>query len=196
MAEEFTRSFKVRWSEVGASNRVPPSKYMEYLVETAFDWGSANKLGFKESNDLGLVWIILETEIQFLSPLSYADEFDFTIWMLDWRKIRGSRAFELRLKDSETVIAQGIQKIVSLDKDSLRPKAAPDVIINGFRLKAPRSFPFQPFPKLKESASKAFGMQRNIEWGELDMWVHLNNGEALRYTDDQLSQAHPASSAY
>lgn len=188
MTKVFTRRFKVRWSEVGAAKRVPASKYMEYLVETAFDWGSANKLGFEESLALGVAWIILETDIHFLHPLRYADEFGFTIWMLEWRKIRGSRAFELRLKDSETIIAQGVQKIVSLDKDSLRPIAVPDDLINGFRIAEPRSFPTQPFPKLGESPAKAFRMQRNIEWGELDSWVHLNNGEALRYADEVLMQ--------
>jgi len=188
MAKEFTRSFEVRWSEVGAANRVPASKYMEYLVETAYDWGAENRLGFEESQILGLVWLILETDIHFLHPLRFGDEFDFTIWMLDWRKISGTRAFELRLKDSGKIVAHGMQKIVSLDDESLRPKAVPVEIIDGFRMEAPRSFDSQRFPKLDESPKETFRIQRRVEWGELDSLVHLNNGEALRYVDEVLMQ--------
>jgi acyl-CoA thioesterase FadM len=44
MTKVFTRQFKVRWSEVDATNRVPAAKIIEYLVETAYDWGAANGL--------------------------------------------------------------------------------------------------------------------------------------------------------
>ena len=37
MTKEFNRHFNVRWSEVGAANRVTASKYMEYLVERGED---------------------------------------------------------------------------------------------------------------------------------------------------------------
>ena len=188
MTKVFTRQFRVRWSEVIATNRVPASKYMEYLVETAYDWGAANKLGFEESHAYGLVWVILETDIHFLHPLRYTDEFDFTMWMVEWRKIRGTRAFELRLKDSDKIVAQGMQQVVSLDEDDLRPKAVGDDLISRFRLDEPRSFPTQRFPKLGESPAESFSIQRSVEWGELDTLVHLNNGEALRYADEVVIQ--------
>ncbi len=188
MSKIFTRRFKVRWSEVGPTDRVPPSKYMEYLVETAYDWAAANNLSFEESTVLGLIWLILETDIHFLHPLRYADEFDFSIWLLEWRKIRGSRAFELRLKDSQIIVAQGTQKVVSLDALSLRPKVAPADLFEGIRLDDPRSFDTQPFPKLQENMDAAFRMQRRIEWGDLDSMVHLNNGKALRYVDEVIMQ--------
>ncbi len=188
MTKVFTRQFRVRWSEVNATNRVPASKYMEYLVETAYDWGAANKLGFEESRANGLVWVILETDIRFLHPLRYTDEFEFTIWMVDWRKFRGTRAFELRIIDSDKIVAQGTQQVVSLDDDDLRPKVVPDELISRFRLDEPRSIPTQRFPKLGASPVGRFSIQRSVEWGELDTNVHLNNGEALRYTDEVIVQ--------
>jgi acyl-CoA thioester hydrolase len=188
MTKEFTRQFRVRWSEVTAANRVPPSKYMEYLVETAFDWGAAYKLGFEESLTYGLVWVILETDIHFLQPLRYPDEFEFSIWMIDWRRIRGTRAFEVRLKDSQIVIVQGMQRVVSLDADTLRPKLVPDELVTRFRVEDPRSFPTQRFPKLGGRPADSFSLHRRVEWGELDRNVHLNNGEALRYADEVIIQ--------
>lgn len=188
MSKVFTRQFRVRWSEVDATNRVPPSKYMEYLVETAYDWGAANGLGFKESHTHGLVWVILETDIRFLHPLRYQDEFEFTIWMVEWRKVRGTRAFELRLKDSDVIVAQGMQQVASLAEETLRPKSIAGELIENFRIDEPRSFPTQRFPKLAKSPAESLSIQRSVDWGNLDSLVHLNNAEALRCSDEVVVQ--------
>ena len=39
MSKIFTRTFRVRWSELDASGQVSPASYLRYLVETAYDWG-------------------------------------------------------------------------------------------------------------------------------------------------------------
>ena len=188
MSKEFTRQFQVRWSEVGPTNRVQAYKFMEYLVETAYDWGAANELGFEESKALGLIWLILETDIHFLKPLRYGDVFDFSIWLVEWRKIRGTRCFELRLKDTGEVIAQGTQQLVSLDAKNLRPRAVPEGLMDNFQLDMPRTFPFQRLPKLGNSMNECLAFKRKVEWGELDSYNHLNNGEAIRYTDELIIQ--------
>jgi acyl-CoA thioesterase FadM len=164
MSKIFTRQFRVRWSEVNASKRVSAAKYMEYLVDTAYDWGAANSLGFEESRTYGLVWVILETDIRFLHPLRYNDEFDFTIWMVEWRKVRGTRAFELRLKDSDAIVAQGMQQVVSLDGD-LRPKAPAEDLIDRFRLDKPRSFSRSASQKLEAAPPVAFAFNAVLNGG-------------------------------
>ena len=40
MSKIFTRTFRVRWSELDASGTVAPAAYLRYLVETAYDWGA------------------------------------------------------------------------------------------------------------------------------------------------------------
>lgn len=187
MSRIFTKSFQVRWSEMGAAQRVRASQYMDYLVELAYAWGETQGLGFEGSRKLGLIWVILETDIRFLRPLRYPDEFDFSIWMLDWRRVRGTRAFEMRLKDSQRVIAQGVQKIASLDAESLRPKLPPPRIIEGFRLQNPRQLPQEKFPVLEKARLASFAMQRTVQWGEIDALGHLNHGKSLGYVEDTIA---------
>ena len=71
MPDYFSRTFRVRWSEVNANGQVDLAGYLRYTIETAWDWGAANGLSMEESEKLGLAWVIRETEIIFLStPLS------------------------------------------------------------------------------------------------------------------------------
>lgn len=132
MSKIFTRTFRVRWSEIDADGQVGPASYLHYLVETAYDWGATGQLGAEDSEALGLIWVIRETEFSFIRPLRYNDIFDFTIWMVKWRRVRGTRAFELRLKDGGEVVAQGVQQIACLDSESLRPTSLPEHIIEIF----------------------------------------------------------------
>ena len=142
MSKIFTRTFRVRWSELDASGQVSPGSYLRYLVETAYDWGDALGLGAKDEGALGLFWLIRETEIHLLRSMGHNDVFEFTIWMVNWQRVRGTRCFEIKLKDSGEIIAQGTQHIVCMDRKTQRPTNPPETIINNFRLDEPRVFPF------------------------------------------------------
>lgn len=90
---EFTRTFRVRWSALNAVGQVDLSEYFRYVVETAWDWGATIGLNIAESDELGLAWVIREAEINFYRPLGSNDIFDLTIWLVDWRRVRGIRCF-------------------------------------------------------------------------------------------------------
>ncbi|MDX9991093.1 MAG: thioesterase [Anaerolineales bacterium] len=187
MSKIFTRTFRVRWSELDASGTVAPAAYLRYLVETAYDWGANLGLGPKNDRLLGLFWLIRETEIRFLRPLRHNDLFDFTIWMVNWQRVRGTRCFELTLKDSAEIIAQGSQHIVAMDAQTGRPTSLPEDLINNFRLDQPRSFPFERFPKIA-APENPLVMQRQVEWGDLDALEHVNNAIYVTYAEEAAAQ--------
>lgn len=187
MSKIFTRTFRVRWSELDASGTVAPAAYLRYLVETAYDWGDALGLGAKNDRLLGLFWLIRETEIRFLRPLRHNDVFEFTIWMVNWQRVRGTRCFELTLKDSGEVIAQGSQHIVAMDAQTGRPTSPPEDILNNFRLDEPRIFPFERFPKIA-APEKPVISQRQVEWGDLDALEHVNNAIYVTYAEEAAAQ--------
>ena len=183
MSKIFTRTFRVRWSELDASGQVSLASYLRYLVETAYDWGEALGLGIESVETLGLFWLIRETEIHLLGPLRHNDVFDFTIWMVNWQRVRGTRCFELKLKESGEVIAQGTQHIVCMDVKTQRPASPPEDIIDNFRLEQPRIFPFERFPKIVPSEG-AFVSQRQVEWQDLDALEHVNNAIYVTYAEE------------
>jgi acyl-CoA thioester hydrolase len=183
MSKIFTRPFRVRYSELDASGNVAPASYLRYLVETAYDWGAALGLGADNDQILGLFWLIRETEIHFERPLRHNDEIFFTIWMVNWQRVRGTRCFEITSKNNNRLIAYGTQHIVCMDLRTGRPASPPEDIIDNFRLEAPRVFPFERFPKIA-APQKAFVTQRQVEWGDLDALEHVNNAMYVTYAEE------------
>jgi acyl-CoA thioester hydrolase len=187
MSKIFTRTFRVRWGELDASGTVGPANYLRYLIETAWDWGLAIGWDANYSQNPDVFWVIRETEIRFLRPLRHNDVFDFTIWLANWQRVRGTRCFELKLKESSEVIAQGTQQVVYMDAKTGRPKNMPDDMIDTFRVENPRLFPFERFPKITR-VENPFVMQRQVEWMDLDVYEHVNNVSYVNYTQEAAIQ--------
>jgi acyl-CoA thioester hydrolase len=179
--------FRVRWGELDPSGTVSPANYLRYLIETAWDWGTAIGWDTNYSQNPDVLWLIRETEIRFLRPLRHNDEFGLTIWMVNWQRVRGTRCFELTRKDGGEVIAQGTQHIVYVDAKTGRPTNLPDGEADKFRLEDPRVFPFERFPKIPPVADP-FIMQRRVGWMDLDSYEHVNNVIYVNYAEEALAQ--------
>jgi YbgC/YbaW family acyl-CoA thioester hydrolase len=169
MSKIFTRSFRVRWGELDPSGTVSPANYLRYLIETAWDWGTAMGWDANYSQNPDVFWVIRETEMRILRPLRHNDEFGLTIWMVHWQRVRGTRCFELKFKDSDEVIAHGTQHIVYMDAKTGRPMNLPDAEVDRFRLETPRVFPFERFPKV-------------------DSYEHVNNVIYVNYAEEAAAQ--------
>jgi len=189
MTKPFTRTFRVRWSEINAIGQVGLAEYFRFVIETAWDWGSTRGLSIAESEELGLVWVIRETEINIYLPLYPNAVFDFTIWLIKWRRVRGTRCFELRFKEGCEIVAQGAQQIVALDSNSLRPTPPPENLMDNFRIENPRIIQQRKFPKFEVKQEAAFVMRRDVEWRDLDSLEHVNNAVYAAYAEDAITQA-------
>jgi medium-chain acyl-[acyl-carrier-protein] hydrolase len=187
MSKIFTRTFRVRWGELDASGTVSPANYLRYLIETAWDWGTAIGWDAKYSQNPDVFWVIRETEIRFLQTLRHNDVLDFTIWMVNWQRVRGTRCFEITRKDNGDVIAQGTQHIVYMDAKTGRPRNLPEDEVENFRLDDPRVFPFERFPKIS-AGDHPFVMKRQVEWMDLDSYEHVNNVIYVNYAEEAAAQ--------
>ncbi len=189
MSKYFSRIFRVRWSEVNANGQVDLAGYLRYAIETAWDWGAANGLSMAESEAFGLAWVIRETEINIYRPLAPGDIFDFRIWLVKWRRVRGSRCFELRLKDGGDLVAQGVQQVVTLDGKTMRPTSPPETIMAKFQVENPRVIPHQQLPKYQTQPETVFKIIRGVEWRDLDSLEHVNNATYAAYAENVITQA-------
>jgi acyl-CoA thioesterase FadM len=188
MPDYFSRTFRVRWSEVKANGWVDLAGYLRYLVETAWDWGAANGLSMQQSEQLGLAWAIRETEITIYRPLFSGDIFEFAIWLMHWRRVRGTRGFELRSIDDDKLIAQGVQQVVTLDGQTMRPASPPEDLMGNFLIENPRLIPQEKLPQYQTN-DHAFKMEREVEWRDLDTFEHVNNATYASYAENLMIRA-------
>lgn len=177
----------MRWGELDASGSVSPANYLRYLIETAWDWGIAIGWDADYSRNPDVFWVIRETEIRFLRPLHHNDEFNLTIWMVHWQRVRGTRCFEIKRKENGEVIAQGTQQVVYMDAKTGRPMNLPQEEIDKFRIENPRVFPFERFPKTTPM-DQSFNIQRQVEWMDLDVYEHVNNVVYIHYAEEAAVQ--------
>ena len=187
MSKIFTRTFRVRWGELDANGTVSPANYLRYLIETAWDWGVAAGWDSGYSQNPDVFWVIRETEIRFLHPLRHNDVFELTIWMVNWQRVRGTRCFELKFKESDQVIAQGTQQVVYMDIKTGRPINLPEEEVGRFRLEHPRVFPFERFPKVA-GVENPFTIQRQVQLMDLDTYEHVNNATYVNYAEEIIAQ--------
>jgi YbgC/YbaW family acyl-CoA thioester hydrolase len=122
-----------------------------------------------------------------MRPLRHNDEFGLTIWMVNWKGVRGTRCFELKFKDSDEVIAQGTQQVVFMDAKTGRPKNLPEEAVDRFRIESPRIFPYERFPKIVV-VENPFVTQRQVEWMDLDVYDHVNNVIYVNYAEEAIAQ--------
>jgi acyl-CoA thioesterase FadM len=85
------------------------------MQETAFDASAVAGYDLDRYRELQGAWLVRETDITYLRPLAYDDRGIVKTWVLDFRRVRSRRAYELRHADSGEIAAQasgGSQSLV------------------------------------------------------------------------------------
>lgn len=189
MAKIFTRRFRVRFSEGNAFGIVSSSHILRYFVEAAWDWGASEDLGLQQSEQARLLWLIREMEFESFRPLRINDSFYVTVWLMEWKRVRGARGFEIRSSENDELLVRGVNQIALLDSENLRLIPAPEGMIERFLLENPRTIPNHRFPRFSEAPKGAFHTFRQVEWRDLDLYEHVNNAIYTDYIEEAAMQS-------
>jgi len=184
MSKIFTQTYRARYSEINANGLLDPAHCARYIIDTAYAWGEKLGLGDTVSNELGLYWVVRENEIHLFDSLHFMEDFDFTIWMFEWKRVRGTRAFEMKRKIDGGLIAHGVQQIACLDSKTQRPVAPPEELLDNFRLDNPREIPSQHFPRIPTTPETALIFQQQATWQDVDMLDMVNNAVYISYAEE------------
>jgi acyl-CoA thioester hydrolase len=190
----FKRSFRVRAYECDAYGHVNHANYLRYMQETAADASAA--VGWDEAryNSIGHIWLIRETDIEYLQSLRYGDTVEVTTWVSDFRRVRSRRNYELRNQTGE-MVARASTDWVYVDRATNQPASVPAQMIADF---APSSLAEKQdvTETLKMSTTRArfppapppppgiFTMRRVAEWRDVDQAQHVNNATYLNYMEE------------
>ncbi|MBN2385522.1 MAG: acyl-CoA thioesterase [Anaerolineales bacterium] len=180
------KTFQVRYYECDAYGHLNNTNYLRWMQEAAFEASAAVGYDFSRYDAIGHLWLVRETEIAYLLPLSYQDEVEIETHVLDLRQCRSRRAYVFRHLRSGQVAARATTDWVYLNARTLRPATIPDELRlaffpEGLPAEAPRRerFPTPPAPP-----PQVFSLRRQVAWRDVDMLWHVNNAAYLAYMED------------
>lgn len=180
------RTFRVRSYECDAYGHVNHTNYLRYMQEAALDASAA--VGYDEAryDALGHIWVIHETNIEYLRPLRFGDSVEVTTWVDDFRRVRSRRMYELRSVASGELVATASTDWVYIERATLRPARVPQEMIAAFLPEgAPEGTPPRdPFPPAPPPPPGIVTMEREVEWRDIDPEQHVNNATYLNYMEE------------
>ena len=135
---------------------------------------------------LGRVWLVREHDVTYLAPLRYGDTVEIATWVVDFRRVRSRRAYELRRAGDAETVARAATDWVYLERETLRPVSVPPEMIVAFLPAgpAPDAPPREPFPAVPPPPPGVFKRRRRVAWVDVGPTGHVNNAVYLSYFED------------
>jgi len=171
------------------------TNYLRWMQEAAFAASAAVGYDFTRYDEIGHLWLVRESDIEYLAPLAHGDEVQVKTWVMDFRRFLSRRAYEFTLTRTAQLVARASTDWAYVSAESLRPAAIPEAMRQAFFPEgAPQEaarrdrFPAPPPPPVG-----VFSIRKRVEWRDIDSLWHVNNAMYLAYIEDaaiQVSEAH------
>jgi acyl-CoA thioester hydrolase len=160
--------------------------YLRYTQEAAIDASAAVGYDLARYRALGRSWIIHETHIEYLRPLTYGDSVTVKTWVADFGRVRSRRLYEFANADTGELVAAANTDWAFVDDATGRPAAIPPELAAAFFLGGERPAPARrsPFPAAPPPPPGVFRTRRQVEWRDVDAAGHVNNANYLAYVGE------------
>ncbi len=176
-------TYRVRHYECDAYGHLNNANYLRYMEQTAIEASAA--VGYDDARyaALGTLWLIHETDIEYLLPLLAGDEVVVTTWVADFRRVRSRRRYEFTRVADGALVARAATDWAYLDRASGRPVAISAEMIAAFD-PANETVARTPFPTPPPAPPRPYTLARRVEWRDIDMAMHVNNANYLSYMEE------------
>ena len=178
--------FRARYYECDAHGHLTHLTYLRWMQEAAFAASTAVGYDFARYADLGHIWLVRETRLDYLAPVRYADQIVIRTWVADFRRSHSQRRYDFIRADTGELAARASTDWVYITLPSLRPATVPPAMQRAFCPEgntapdAPRErFPAQPAPP-----PDAFSLRTRVDWRAIDTMWHVNNAMYLAYLEE------------
>jgi acyl-CoA thioester hydrolase len=179
-------TFRVRYYECDAYGHLANISYLHWMQEAAFGASMAVGYDFAHYTELGHLWLIRETDIEYIAPLAYGDDVTVKTWVADFRRAHSLRRYEFVNTPTGQVAARAATDWVYINTQTLRPAMVPETMQLAFCPDGPpeADTPRERFPKMSPPPLGVFIIRRPVEWRDIDTMWHVNNAVYLKYIED------------
>lgn len=186
MPHTYSREFRVRHYECDAFGHLNNANHLRYMQEAAFDASAAVGYDQKRYAEIGHSWLIRETDIEYFRPVKYNQVVQVKTWVVDFRRVRSRRAYELSLQDTGEILAKATTDWVYLNQETEKPATIPAELKHAFFPEGlPGYFPsYGNFPAAPPPPPGKFEINLRVKWQDLDAVQHVNNAVYLNYIEE------------
>ena len=125
----FVHSIPVRYQDCDAYGIVNAVNYLHFLLETTMAHNAAHGYTFDKWMKRGFVWVIRDTEIEFIRPLNYGDIVDVSVRVGEPRRISVTRFYELHEQTTGALAARARSEFAAVSLETSRiPRYLGDVV--------------------------------------------------------------------
>ena len=118
MPKVHIEKYTVRHYECDAYGHLNNANYLRFMQEAAFRASAAVGLDYATYRSMGNLWLIRETEIEYLHLIRANDEIEVHTWVIDARRVLSRRMYRFVDPISEKTLAQGYSDWVFIERDS------------------------------------------------------------------------------
>jgi acyl-CoA thioester hydrolase len=178
--------FRVRYYECDAYGHLKNINYLRWMQEAAFSASAAVGYDFVHYTELGHLWLVRETDIEYIAPLEYGAKVKVKTWVADLRRAHSLRRYEFINTETEQVIARASTDWVYINIRTQRPTTVPKALQMALYPDGPleASTPRERFPQAPLPPPDVFRICVRVEWRDIDTMWHVNNAMYLTYIED------------
>jgi acyl-CoA thioester hydrolase len=182
--------FRVRHYECDAYGHLNNIQYLRWMQEAAFGASAAVGYDLARYASLGRVWLVRDTDIEYLLPLGYDDEVQIKTWVLDFRRSHSRRRYEFIQARTGQLAARAATDWVYVDTATLRPVAVPEAMQLAFCPEGASASgtPRVHFPPSPPPPPNVFSVRTRVEWRDIDSMWHVNNAAYLGYLEEVVTR--------
>jgi acyl-CoA thioester hydrolase len=183
MPREYRREFRVREYECDLYGHVNNANYLRYMQQAAIEASADVGYDSRRYHQLGTLWVVRETGIEYLRPILPQQTVEVTTWVADFRRVVSRRKYVLRVAGE--VVAQAYTDWVYVDRRSQKPLRIPPEMALAFVPEGGSgesiergTLPFSPVPAAPVT------ILHRVEWADLDGAGHVNNAVYLNLLEE------------
>jgi len=190
-----TRQFRVRQYECDAHNHLTNANYLRFMQETAFDASAAAGYDHQRYREMNHLWLIRESEIDYLTPVKYNAVVAVKTWVADFRRATSRRMYEFYNQANGKLVARASTLWVYIETTGGLPAAIPQEMVLAFVPEATSNPHFthhgkrKPYPKPPTPPQNLYTITHKVIFEDLDQMEHVNNANYLQLVEACREQA-------
>jgi acyl-ACP thioesterase len=177
MQKTWNETFKIKTYHVDFRQELKLSSMLRFFQEAASNHAEHLGAGYNALIEKNLFWALSRLKIEFSRIPSWGEEITIKTWPCGAERLFFRRDFEIRGEDNE-VIAKGVSGWLLVSSLNLRPQR-----MNALGIEIPSNEgvrALNEFPDKITPIESSTLFEKDIQYDEIDMNMHVNN---TRYLD-------------